>query len=171
MAANKPALIVIDIQNDYFPDGRFPLANTEVTLKNIEASINKAKEKSMPVILVQHISSNEKAPFFVKGTDGAKIHQKILDLVPDAPIVTKEYADSFFETNLEEILKKQDVTDLLVCGMMTQNCVTHTAVSKSAENYKVSVLGDCCSTVSDMINAIALRAFVTRLPVINHSEM
>jgi nicotinamidase-related amidase len=46
----------------------------------------------------------------------------------------------------------------LVCGMMTQNCVTHTAISKAAEKYKVAVLEDCCASVSEMLHLIALRA-------------
>ncbi|MGE0758829.1 MAG: isochorismatase family protein [Pirellulaceae bacterium] len=59
-----------------------------------------------------------------------------------APIVVKEYADSFEKTNLEETLRKLGVTELLVGGMMTQNCVTHTAISKAAEKYDVTILPD-----------------------------
>jgi nicotinamidase-related amidase len=54
--------------------------------------------------------------------------------------------------------------------MMTQNCVTHTAISKSAEKYKVSVLPDCCTTVSEMIHRIALNALSTRVALVPSSE-
>jgi len=50
----------------------------------------------------------------------------------------KHFADSFEKTKLEETLAKLGVTELLLCGMMTQNCVTHTAISKAAEKYNVS---------------------------------
>ena len=60
----------------------------------------------------------------------------------------KEFADSFERTNLEETLTKLGATELLVCGMMTQNCVTHTAISKAAEKYSVCILVDCCTTVA-----------------------
>jgi nicotinamidase-related amidase len=50
--------------------------------------------------------------------------------------------------------------------MMTQNCVTHTAISKSAEEYKVAILPDCCTTVSEMLHLIALNAVSTRVPLI-----
>ena len=67
-------------------------------------------------------------------------------------------------------LKKLGVTDLLVCGMMTQNCVTHTAISKAAEKYNVSVLVDCCTTVSEILHMIALHALSTRVKLVPSSE-
>jgi nicotinamidase-related amidase len=47
--------------------------------------------------------------------------------------------------------------------MMTQNCVTHTAISKLAEKYSVKILSDCCTTVSQMIHLIALNGVSTRI--------
>src|ERR1700731_384079 len=96
------ALIVIDIQNDYFPDGKFPQWNADATLANIEAAINKARERKIPVILVQHIADATKgvAPFFNEGTSGVDIHPRILAAAPDATIVTKSVADSFHHTTL-----------------------------------------------------------------------
>ena len=82
-----------------------------------------------------------------------------------APVVVKSFADSFQNTDLEQILAKMAVSELLVCGMMTQNCVTHTAISKSAEKYAVTILGDCCTTVDEMIHNIALNAVSARVPV------
>lgn len=159
---------MIDLQNDYFPEGKFPLWNTEETLLNIESAIAKANEQGVPVVIVQHIASSEMgiAPFFNSGTDGADIHPRILQAAPDAKIVLKEFADSFEQTNFEEILEKLHVGELLVCGMMTQNCVTHTAISNRAENYKVTVLVDCCTTVDGMIHNIALHALSTRVQLL-----
>jgi len=164
----KKALLLIDLQNDYFPGGKFPLWNTDVTLSNIEQAINAAKAKNIPIIHIQHIANPEMgiAPFFNKGSEGVKIHSQILEAAPDAPIVIKEFADSFVKTNLEEVLNGLGVDELLVCGMMTQNCVTHTAISKSAEKYKVSILPDCCTTVDEMLHNIALHAISTRLPLV-----
>jgi nicotinamidase-related amidase len=164
----EKVLLLIDLQNDYFPGGKFPLWNTNVTLSNIEQAINAAKAKNIPIIHIQHIANSEMgiAPFFNKGSDGAKIHSRILEAAPDAPIVIKEFADSFVKTNLEELLNGLGVDELLVCGMMTQNCVTHTAISKSAEKYKVSILPDCCTTVDEMLHNIALHAVSTRLPLV-----
>ena len=164
----KKALLIIDLQNDYFPGGKFPLWNTEATLSNIEKAIHEAGKKSIPIIHIQHVANPEMgiSPFFNQGTEGVAIHPRILAAAPDGPVIVKEFADSFLHTNLEETLSELGITELLVCGMMTQNCVTHTAISKSAEKYKVSILADCCTTVDEMIHNIALHAVSPRVSVV-----
>ena len=164
------ALLLIDLQNDYFPGGKFPLWNTEVVLENIERAIAKANTQGVPVIHIQHIAKGGLSPFFNEGTPGADIHPSILAAAPKATVVVKEFADSFEKTNLEEALTKLGVTDLLVCGMMTQNCVTHTAISKAAEKYSVTILPDCCTTVSEILHLIALHAVSTRVKLVPSSK-
>jgi nicotinamidase-related amidase len=163
------ALIVIDIQNDYFPNGAFPLWDTENVLGNIEHAIQQAQTKNIPVILVQHIADKSKglSPFFNEGTAGADIHPRILAAAPNAPIVIKHFADSFVNTDLEATLQRLSVDELLICGMMTQNCVTHTAISKQAEKYKTAIIQDCCTTVSQMLHLIALNAVSTRMNLVS----
>ena len=164
LPASQRALLVIDLQNDYFPGGKFPLWNSEATLANVERAIAKARILGMPVILVQHIA-DPGAPFFEAGSSGAEIHPAIRAAAPDAPIVVKAFADSFHLTTLEATLAQLGVGELLVCGMMTQNCVTHTAISRAAEQYQVSLVADCCTTVSEILHLIALKAVATRLTV------
>ncbi|MDN3680966.1 cysteine hydrolase family protein [Vibrio tapetis subsp. quintayensis] len=165
---NNKALIVVDLQNDYFPEGKFPLWNTEQTLINVKAAIKQANLKNIPVIHVQHIAdpANGIAPFFNQGSLGADIHAEILALAPNADVVTKQFADGFEQTNLEEVLQQQNIDELLICGMMTQNCVTHTAISPAASKYSVSVLVDCCTTVDEMIHNIALHAISHRVSLV-----
>ena len=167
------ALLVIDLQNDYFPGGKFPLWNTDVVLQNIERAIENATAQGIPVIHIQHIANSKMgiATFFNEGTAGANIHPRILAAAPQAPIVVKEFADSFEKTTLEATLAKLGATELLVCGMMTQNCVTHTAISKAAEKYSVAILVDCCTTVSEMIHNIALHAASTRVKLVPLSDV
>jgi nicotinamidase-related amidase len=166
------ALLVIDLQNDYFPGGKFPLWNTETVLSNIEGAIATARARGIPVILIQHIADPAAgpAPFFNPGAPGADIHSRILAAAPDGPVVVKAFADSFVGTRLEEVLSGLGVTELLVCGMMTQNCVTHTAISKAAEKYKVCILPDCCTTVSEMLHLIALHGVSTRIALVPSAE-
>ena len=156
----KKALLVIDIQNDYFPGGNFPLWNTEKTLENIVKAIGKAKKEGIPVIHVQHIG-DPNGPFFVEGTEGFSIHPEILKADPNGKVVSKKHADSFYQTELEEVLSEIGVEELLICGMMTHNCVNHTAISRSADKYKVKILPNCCTTVSEPIHMIALDAVST----------
>lgn len=166
------ALLVIDLQNDYFPGGKFPLWNTDITLASIEGAIQASKDKGIHVIHIQHIADSRMglAPFFNEGTHGAEIHQRILAAAPEAPIVVKAYADSFHQTILEATLQARGVTELLVCGMMTQNCVTHTAISKAAEAYDVTILPDCCTTVNEMLHLIALHAVSTRVKLVPSAQ-
>ena len=147
--------------------------NTEAVLQNIERAIEKANAQDIPFVIIQHIANSRLgiAPFFNEGTAGAEIHPRILAAAPTAPIVVKEFADSFERTNLEETLTKLGATELLVCGMMTQNCVTHTAISKAAEKYTVCILVDCCTTVSEILHLIALHAVSTRVKLVPSSEV
>jgi len=101
------ALFVIDLQKDYFPEGKFPLWNTEVVLQNIEGAIGKANAQGIPVIHIRHIAKQGMATFFNEGTPGADIHARILAAAPKSPVVVKEFADSFEKTTLEETLKKR----------------------------------------------------------------
>jgi len=70
-------------------------------------------------------------------------------------------------TELEVTLQDLGVDELLVCGMMTQNCVTHTAISKQAEKYQVSIIQDCCTTVMELLHLIALNAVSTRMKLVS----
>lgn len=159
----RKALLLIDLQHDYFPDGAYPLWNAQAVLDNIERATEAARAKGIPIIVVQHVADEGLSPFFVKGTHGAEVHPRVLAAAPDAPIVVKTFADSFEQTNLEAVLSELGVDTLLVAGMMTQNCVTHTAISKAAEKYDVRVLADCCTTVDEMLHMIALHALSPRV--------
>ena len=162
---SKPALVVIDIQNDYFEGGAFPLWNAEPTLAATEQAVRKARAKGMPVVFVQHIA-NGPSPFFNPETEGVKLHERVRAAVGDAPIVVKQHADAFEGTTLHETLQGLGADELIVCGMMTQNCVTHTAVSRRADEYqKVTVLADASTTVSEMLHLIALAGLSPRVAV------
>ena len=167
------ALIVIDVQNDYFPGGKFPLWNTEAVVDNIERAILAARAKGIPIVHIQHVTDPQRGSgsFFLEGTEGVQIHPRVLGAAPDAPVVVKHFADGFYQTTLEKTLADLGVDELLICGMMTQNCVTHTALSKSAEKYKVCVLTDCCTTLSEIVHKIALNALSIRIELAPAAEV
>jgi len=158
------ALLVIDVQNDYFPGGAYPLWNAEATLDKVVEAIAKATAGGIPVVLIQHLAEGP-APFFNEGTPGARIHPRVLAAAPQAPVVVKHHADAFHQTTLERTLRDLGATELVVAGMMTQNCVTHTAISRAADPYQVTVLGDCCATVSQLLHLVALKALSIRVTV------
>lgn len=161
---NQPALIVIDVQNDYFADGAFPLWQADAALSQVEAAVAHARAHHVPVILVQHIAAGP-APFFNHDSHGVAIHPRLLAAAPEAPVVIKTHADSFLETDLQATLDALGVDSLWLCGMMTHNCVTHTALSPAAARYPVTVLGDASTTVSEILHILALRALAPRVAV------
>lgn len=169
----KQALIVIDIQNDYFPNGNYPLWNAEKVLSNTENAIANAIKQGMSVFFVQHIANpdNGASPFFNEGSSGVELHPRLIAAAPHAPVIIKRHADSFYQTSLDETLQAQGVQELFICGMMTQNCVTHTALSKAAEKYQLSILADCCTTVDEMLHEIALDAISHRITLIPSSVL
>ncbi|MFD1259733.1 cysteine hydrolase family protein [Entomomonas asaccharolytica] len=170
--SNNKALIIIDVQNDYFPGGVVPLWNANGALQSILNVVKKAKQANIPIILVQHISpENSGADLFIKDTYGAEIHPELLKAVPDATIVTKTRADSFRKTNLNEVVDKLGATELLICGMQTSNCVGLTAISEFAKQYKVSVLADCCTAEAQHVHLFALAGFGDIVPMVQSTEV
>jgi nicotinamidase-related amidase len=166
------ALLVIDVQNDYFPGGLFPLWSADETLGRIERVVATCRARGVPVIVIQHLADPAAgpSPFFNRGTLGAEIHPRLRAAAPEAIVIEKTFADSFVGTTLEATLTKLGVTELLLCGMMTQNCVTHTAISRSAEKYDTKILVDCCTTVTELLHLIALHAVSTRQKLVPSTE-
>lgn len=166
------ALVVIDLQNDYFENGHFPLWNAEQVKQRTLELIATAQTHEIPVFLVQHIADPNQglAPFFNQDTDGVKIHPEILTAAPEAKIVAKHFADSFLNTPLHQLLQAKNIQDVYLCGMMTQNCVTHTALSKTAENYQIHVVTDACTTQNEMLHLIALNALAPRANLVESAK-
>ena len=76
----KEALLIIDVQNDYFKNGKMELKNSEEALENIKLVLNKFRENNKEIILIKHISNREGAAFFLPDTDGVSIHTEITPL-------------------------------------------------------------------------------------------
>ena len=156
-------LLVIDIQNDYFPGGVLPLWQAPETEERIVAAIGKARAAGDKVVLVRHVS-RAKAGLFTADGPGIAIRPAIVEAAGDAPVVTKQVADAFQDTDLAEHLAGTD--ELLVCGMMTQNCVVFTAMSRAADAYRVQVIGDLCTAPVEVVHKIALNALGSKTTVV-----
>lgn len=156
-------LLVIDIQADYFPGGALPLWQAEETEARIAKAIGLARAAGDRIILVRHVSA---APTGLFGYDspGIAIRPTVLASTGDVPVVTKQYADAFQATDLADHLTGSG--RVLVCGMMTQNCVVFTALSRAADGFKVQVIGDLCTAPSETVHRIALSALASKTGVI-----
>lgn len=141
----KRALLIIDVQNDYFPGGKFELCNATGALGNIEKILLHFRTERLPVIHVQHINTRQGAAFFVPDTEGVRIHQNLSPLEGEH-LVVKGAPNSFFGTNLRELIRDQGVTDLAICGMMSHMCVDTTVRACKDYGIGVTLLDDACAT-------------------------
>ena len=158
------ALLVIDVQNDYFPGGVLPLHDAEEVEARIVSEIDRAHAAGDRVVLIRHVSPAETGLFAANGS-GSAIRPAILSAAGDAPIVTKQVADAFQDTDLAAHLA--GVREIRICGMMTQNCVVFTAMSEAASAFDVCVIGDLCAAPSEIVHKVALNALSSKLRVEN----
>src|SRR5688572_8227122 len=111
------ALVLIDVQNDYFPGGKWPLSGIEPAAANAARLLAAARAAGDLVVHVRHEFPSADAPFFAPGSEGAKIHAKVRGLDSE-PIVLKHHVNSFRETDLKAILDCHTVEEVVVCGAM-----------------------------------------------------
>ena len=100
------ALIIIDIQNDYFPGGKMELCGSEAAAHNAALLLKAFRKAGKPVFHVQHISLAPTATFFLPGTAGALIHGSVAPLAGET-VVEKHFPNSFRDTPLLALLQAQ----------------------------------------------------------------
>lgn len=139
------ALLLIDIQNDYFPGGRMELAGAAEAGINAGKILSRCREADIPVVHIQHLSVRPGAAFFIPGTEGADINRCVAPLKGEK-IIQKNFPNSFRNTELHEHLKNSNVRKLLICGMMTHMCVDATVRAAFDYGFECIVAGDACAT-------------------------
>jgi nicotinamidase-related amidase len=141
----QTALLLIDLQNDYFPGGRMELAGPVEAAARAARALKLFRERGLPVFHVRHESLQEGASFFVPGTAGADIHASVAPVDGEA-VVTKHYPNSFRETGLLERLREADVNRLAVAGMMTHMCLDAGVRAAADLGFECAVLSDASAT-------------------------
>ena len=141
----KTALIMIDLQNDYFPGGRMELVGSEEAADKAKLLLEHARTNGINVIFLKHISIYPGATFFLPDTSGIEIHEKLYPLETEE-LFEKSYPNSFRETGLGEYLQQQKIRQLLLCGMMTHMCVDATVRAAFDEDYSCLLAHDACAT-------------------------
>lgn len=138
------ALIIVDIQNDYFPDGKLPLAGPIEASQQAARLLDWFRQTQRPVVHVQHIAVRPGATFFLPGTPGADFHPSVQPW-PEETIVQKNFPNSFRETPLLDVLREQRVNRLIICGMQTNMCVD--AITRAAADlgFECLVAADACA--------------------------
>lgn len=106
---------------------------------------------------IQHLSTRPGSTFFVPGTKGADIHPNVTPL-PDEKVVIKHYPNSFHATDLLSYLHSNDITELVICGMITHMCVDATVRAAKDYGFNCTLIGDACATRALSINEKVIQA-------------
>jgi nicotinamidase-related amidase len=138
-------LILIDLQNDYFAGGTMELCNIENASAKARQLLEKFRDKHLPVIHVQHISTRPGATFFLPQTKGVEIHE-VVSPQRGETVVKKNFPNSFRETGLLELLKERDTDTVVVCGAMSHMCVDATVRAAFDYGFHCIVVEDACAT-------------------------
>ena len=153
----KTALLLIDIQNDYFEKGTMTLVGSDKASENARLILDKFRADSLPIIHIQHIATIPTAKFFLPNTKGAEIHDIVKPLGREKVII-KHYPNSFRETELLDYLASKNITDLVICGMMTHMCVDATSRAAKDFGFRIVLIGDACATKDQEINGQIVKA-------------
>ena len=139
---NKSALLVIDVQNAMF-EGPDPVYKGEELLQTIHGLICKARNARIPIIYIQH-NGRIGGPL-EKGTEGWKIHEQIKPIEGDI-LIQKSKPDSFFNTELHNLLDEKGITTLIITGIQSDVCVDTTCRRACSVGYRVILVENGHST-------------------------
>lgn len=139
------ALLIVDMQNDYFEGGKFPLVNINAAAANSATILAEFRNTAQPVIHIRHEVLRKPAPFFEAGTEGADIHTTVAPKADEA-VITKNFPNSFRNTDLQDQLQTLGITDLIIIGAMSHFCIDATTRAAADLGYNCTVAHDACAT-------------------------
>jgi nicotinamidase-related amidase len=139
------ALVIVDIQNDYFPGGKMELEGSEAASLKARTLLTAFRGRRLPILHMQHVSVRPGATFFLPDTEGVKIHPNVAPAEGET-IVRKHFPNGFRDTALLEHLKKAGVQELVIAGMMTHMCIDATTRTASDFGFKCFLAHDACAT-------------------------
>lgn len=150
-------LVIVDLQNDYFPGGNMTLSGIEAAAENARILLTEFRKLKLPVIHIQHLSLAPHALFFLPRTPGAKFND-LVSPCEDEPVVVKHYPNSFRDTSLLELLKSMQINELVICGAMSHMCIDATTRAAFDLGFKCIVAQDACATMDLVFNQKIIKA-------------
>jgi nicotinamidase-related amidase len=141
----QPTLLLIDIQNDYFPGGAMEVHGAEGAAANAALLLAEFRARSLPVVHVQHQSTRPGATYLLPGTTGGAIHSSVAPVAAE-PVFQKHFPNSFRGTLLLEHLQSQGIIQLVVAGMMTHMCIDTTVRAAADLGFACTLAHDACAT-------------------------
>ena len=139
------ALVLIDIQNDYFPGGSYEIDGIEEASMNAAKLLKFARDIGLPIFHIQHYVDSPSASSFAIGSEGVKIHKSVMPAKGET-IIKKTKPNSFHKTNLYDKLAEKSVDKLIIVGAMSHNCIDSTVRAASDLSFDCIVVHDACAT-------------------------
>jgi len=141
----KTGLLLVDLQNDYFPGGAMELVGAEAVADRARELLQRFRAVGAPVWHVQHLTERPGATFFLPGTPGAEIHPA-LQPEDGETVVVKHFPNAFRETRLMESLREAGVEALVIAGAMSHMCIDATTRAAADLGFLCTVVADACAT-------------------------
>ncbi len=139
------ALLVVDVQNDYFAEGAMALVGMQAAAANCHRLLQAFRTRAAPIYHLQHLSVQQGATFFVPGTPGAEIHELAAPADGEA-LITKHFPSGFRDTDLDERLRADGIASLVICGAMSHMCIDTTTRAAFDLGYANTLVSDACAT-------------------------
>ena len=143
----KTALVLVDIQNDYFPGGQMEVEGSIEASLRAQELLSAFRKMGLPPVHVQHLATRPGATFFLPNTNGVKIHERVHPLEREV-IFQKHYPNSFRDTGLLAYLQSEQIKRVVVCGMMTHMCVDATTRAAFDYGFECLVAEDACAAIT-----------------------
>ena len=153
----KQALIIVDIQNDYFPGGKMELVGMEAAAKNAHRVLELFRAKNMPIFHIQHVSNRPGATFFLPETYGVEIHKSVTPKSGE-PVIQKRFPNCFRDTSLQDQLQGLSVEEIIICGAMSHMCIDTTVRAAFDLGFRCFVVSDACATRNMEFGGITIEA-------------
>jgi nicotinamidase-related amidase len=149
------AVLVVDLQNEYWPSGNFSLHGIETAAANAARVIDHARTKGDLVVNIRHEMPG--GPIFLPGSAGAEINEAVRPATGES-VITKNFPNSFRDTGLNDLLKQKGVEEVVVVGAMSHMCVDATVRAANDLGYKTTTIHDACATRDLDFNGVAAPA-------------
>lgn len=140
---SKRAVLVVDLQNEYWPSGNLPLRGIEAAAENAARVIEHARSKGDLVVNIRHEAPG--GPIFVPGSQGAEINEIVAPRDNEA-VITKNFPNAFRDTGLKAHLDENGIEDVIVIGAMSHMCIDATTRAANDQGFKTTTIHDACAT-------------------------
>ena len=141
------AILSIDLQKQYFePGSPLEIPDGKAVLAQVTRLLAKAREKGQLIIHIRHISKNPEDSKFRAGSPQVEFMEEVKPLKGE-PVITKTRPGAFYLTELDDILKRKSIDEVVICGLMSFMCCDTTAREAHARGYQVYFLKDATAAL------------------------